>query len=226
MKPLPNQELFERTVRQCSSWWNSPKSARLVWTQQNGKLNEDFQHMLGVRSLDLDTGYSKRFIDAIAEISQGLDSRALATEVYFIQSPFPDAYTVGSAIVMTSNLLISNVLVPVLAHQLGRIQTGDGIQLLALWHLGFNPTIHTEPEEENFVWPKWLAGASTAHLQFTPLGREWATVWCKQILAADDFVKELGLGRELAQYLKEWHEYKPVGLDKPLPLERIDRLVA
>lgn len=123
----------------------------------------------------------------------------------------------GRVLLISRDLLEGGYLAPVLAHELGHVESLDGRLTEALARLAFWDDPLGPPKDEDdpdqmygdppggFVWGclRWmlrLSGGGFAHHLLSPI---WAAYWRRREFAADAHAASLGQAEDLAVYLRE-----------------------
>jgi Zn-dependent protease with chaperone function len=149
---------------------------------------------------------------------------------YVLDDPLPAAAVRGRTLILSRGLLESESLAAVLAHELGHVDSLDGVltealERLALWDDPLAPALPERGGEARveldhdaegaFLWGllRWalrLAGGSFAQRLLNPL---WAAHWRAREYAADAYAADLGQAEDLARHLTD----QELPFDAPQP---------
>lgn len=116
----------------------------------------------------------------------------------------PNAFVVGTTIYVHSCLFGTPYLLPVLAHELGHLNHGDGRLVLALRRLVPPPLSYWKFEPGEGGYPPWqlkLFGGGLGLSMMTPF---WNRYWQKRELLADRFAFECGQAPGLIDLLEHY----------------------
>lgn len=150
-------------------------------------------------------------------------------EWFVIDSPTPTAFTLGDNLYITTKLIQSDYLAGVLAHELARLEQGDGRMLDALRSFTYpfiqyrmtKITLASGEVERavdlNFQVIEFFGVRFTVFLNavlFGGLGllmyrREWAEYFRERAFLADENVVRLELSDDLVTYLEEIKDQHP-----------------
>ncbi len=156
---------------------------------------------------------------------------------WVIDSPLPQAFTVGSDLYITSAAIsqddttTNKYLTPILAHELGHLNNLDGLMLQALRNFVY-PVVQVRMtnlsrlssgvfsnKDEDTRTSADVADSLDKQgrtffysIIFGGLGAiiyasQWAEWFRQRDYLADDFVVKIGLGQELLEYLEEYRKY-------------------
>lgn len=170
--------------------------------------------------------------EALLTIDARYDSLKEPTDFFVIDQIYPAAYTIGSTLYLTKELVQSEHLVPVLAQAIGYIHNGDGLRLLALRRLVLPPFYFFTKEQQTEVFSKVAGMAGDAErvldirLNMNPAARSvlgvfflaaigggigtlllsplWAGYWSHADYEADDFAGQGGFAADLINYLETY----------------------
>jgi Zn-dependent protease with chaperone function len=165
--------------------------------------------------------------DALSVIREADASVRAPRRWFVLDEPQPAGAAYGDAVMLSRGLLESGWLEPVLAHELGHVNSFDARLTAAVWRL-------RTPSVPSLRLPLRVAGAllsgeAGAWLMRVP----WANFWRAREFAADAFAARLGQGEALAGFL----ESNALADDGPVPFawlrdhshpsteHRIERLV-
>jgi Zn-dependent protease with chaperone function len=134
--------------------------------------------------------------DALSVI-QAADATVRAPRRWFVlDEPEPAAAAYGDAVMLSRGLLESGWLEPVLAHELGHVNSFDARLTAAVWRLG-------TPPRRPLPFPLRAVGALVSGEAGAWLMRvPWASFWRAREFAADGFAAGLGQGEALASFLE------------------------
>jgi Zn-dependent protease with chaperone function len=156
--------------------------------------------------------------DALGELRSVKSSRSGPTNFYVLDELLPVAAVRGHTVIVSRGLVESESLAPVLAHELGHVDSLDGplteaLVRLILWR---DPLAPVPPEHgQDYMdkpgakgglllglarWALRLAGGSVTQQLLKPL---WAAHWRAREYAADAYAASLGQAEELARHLTE-----------------------
>jgi Zn-dependent protease with chaperone function len=127
---------------------------------------------------------------------------------FVLDSPEGNAAAYANALMVTRGLLDSQGLVPVLAHELGHLNSSDARVTAAVHRLVIPP--HS-PEEPVFpIVGRILGGRAALDLMSIP----WGIYWRRRERVADAYAARLGLGPGLAEFLDG-------AVDRPTPFKSL-----
>ena len=138
---------------------------------------------------------------------------------FVLDDPDPAAAVCDDTLMLTRGLLASDYLTPVLAHELGHLNSIDGRLTCAL-----NRIIIREPRRDPEFEQEFEPGVFTllwrgimwflrGGLGVKLLGPAWAVWWRQREYAADQYAKNLGQGDDLADFM----ETHALFFDRPVP---------
>lgn len=208
--------------------------------------------MLGAR--DPSRREREAVVAAFAHIEENADGEIVSpTEWFVVDENMPNAYTIGTTLYLSRELIRSPHLAAVLAHEFGHVNNGDGQMTLALRRLVL-PPVYLLSQASSQVAPGnvtvivtdntmsaylqiagvWLlsfllsmAGGGFGLWLLNPL---WVWFWRQREYEADLFAARCGFARELIEHLEQ-HQYFDVATpyflsSHPYTELRIDRLLA
>jgi Zn-dependent protease with chaperone function len=159
------------------------------------------------------------YTDAPAELMSLQDDVRPPRQWFVLDNPAPGATVCGDTLMLNRGLLTSSYLTPVLAHELGHLNTIDGNLTCALNRVIFkeprrNPQLEAEfpPGLFTILW-RTVMWFLRGGLGIKLLGPAWAVWWREREYAADKYAADLGYGSELADYLEE----NALFYDRPVP---------
>ena len=157
------------------------------------------------------------------------------THVYGVDSNEPNAFVLGSALFITSELFRTTYLVPVLAHELGHLNSSDGQLALAL-HRTTLPPAYWIARKISFIAPQVsLLSSAAGTLTGCPLGCfcsfgtlfytlcfaaasggvgtwllrvPWNHYWQTREYEADAFAKRCGQASGLVEFLERYVKFQ------------------
>jgi Zn-dependent protease with chaperone function len=133
--------------------------------------------------------------DAIA-VLRAADSGLRPPRRWFVlDEPFINAAAYASTLMLTRGLLESGYLEPVLAHELGHLNSSDSRLTAALHRLTTPPRRHLGFPFATIGFP--ASGGLGIWLTRMP----WAAYWRAREFAADQYAAKLGQGQALARFL-------------------------
>ena len=164
--------------------------------------------------------------DALAILTQADPQLRPPRRWFVLDAPSVNAAAYADTLMLTRGLLESGFLEPVLAHELGHLNTSDARLIAALHRL-------TTPPRRRMPFPLrtisfLLSGALGVWMTRTP----WAAYWRAREFGADQYAAKLGQGQALARFL----DTNALENDLPIPFmwltehshpfteHRIDRL--
>lgn len=168
---------------------------------------------------------SEREDEAIESAIERLQADApfllgLPRRVFVLNNPLLDAAVRGDTLMLSSGLLASDRLTPVLAHELGHLHSIDARLALAVKRLVFEPLTQPDPQKKRQrggltrgTWRMalWiLRGGIALHVMAPAWGRTWRTAEFQ----ADAYAAQVGQGEALADFLEE----HALAADHPIPL--------
>lgn len=167
---------------------------------------------------------SEREDEALEDAIERLQADApfllpLPRRVFVLANPLPDAAVRGDTLMLSSGLLAGDRLTPVLAHELGHLESMDARLTLAVKRLVFEPIAPPDPDKRKRRGPirsSWrlalwiLRGGIALHVLAPAWGRTWRTAEFQ----ADAFAAHIGQGEALADFLEE----HALPTDHPIPL--------
>ena len=133
--------------------------------------------------------------DALAILSQSDPELRPPRRWFVLDQPHINAAAYADTLMLTRGLLESGFLEPVLAHELGHLNSSDSRLTAALHRL-------TTPPRRKLPFPLGtlgflVSGALAAWLTRTP----WAAYWRAREFAADRYAAKLGQGQALVRFL-------------------------
>ena len=138
---------------------------------------------------------------------------------FVLDDPDLGAEVCGDTLMLTRGLLDSDYLTPVLAHELGHLNSMDGRLTCALNRIIIREP-RRDPDADREFPPGLLRLMWRAVMWFLRgglglriLGTTWAVWWRQREYAADQYAKDLGQGEDLADYM----ETHALFYDRPVP---------
>lgn len=166
--------------------------------------------------------------DAMAVLRQADPGLRPARRWFVLDDPNPNAAAYADTLMLTRGLLESTFLAPVLAHELGHLNSSDARLTAALHRL-------TTPPRRRLRFPvRTLSFLATGALGVWVTRTPWAAYWRAREFAADQYAAGLGQAQDLARFL----DIAALESDLPIPFRwltdqshpptehRIDRLDA
>jgi Zn-dependent protease with chaperone function len=157
-----------------------------------------------------------RIDDELMALTAGHPDVRPPRRIYVLDDPEPNAAVLGEALMVNRGLLDSRWLAPVLAHELGHIDSSDGRLTDALTRLVLRRS-RTTPRQPASGCLGLLAqlvllvaGGGSGLLLTRPF---WAAYWRSREYVADAFAARLGQGSEFADFLIT----EVVLYDRPVP---------
>ncbi len=143
---------------------------------------------------------------AIAPLREADPSLRVPGRWFVVDSREDNAAAYANALMVTRGLLDSPGLGPVIAHELGHLNSSDARVTAAVFRLIIPPHAPEEP-----VFPivgRILSGRAALDLMSIP----WGIYWRRRERIADAYAARLGLGPELAEFLDG-------AVDRPTPFK-------
>jgi Zn-dependent protease with chaperone function len=138
---------------------------------------------------------------------------------FVLDDPDLMAAVSGDTLMLTRGLLDSDYLTPVLAHELGHLNTLDGRITCALNRIIVREPRRDPDAEQEFppgllrlTW-RGVMWFLRGGLGLKLLGTTWAVWWRQREYVADQYAKDLGEGEDLADYM----ETHALFYDRPVP---------
>ncbi len=133
--------------------------------------------------------------DALAILAQADPALRPPRRWFVLDQPHVNAAAYADTLMLTRGLLESGYLEPVLAHELGHLNSSDSRLTAALHRL-------TTPPRRKLPFPLGtlgflISGALGVWLTRTP----WAAYWRAREFAADHYASKLGQGQDLVRFL-------------------------
>jgi len=164
--------------------------------------------------------------DALAILTQADPQLRPPRRWFVLDSPSINAAAYADTLMLTRGLLESGFLEPVLAHELGHLNTSDARLTAALHRL-------TTPPRKQMPFPlRTISFLSSGALGVWMTRTPWAAYWRAREFGADEYAAKLGQGPALARFL----DTNALENDLPIPFmwltehshpfteHRIDRL--
>ncbi len=171
-----------------------------LWRQQSGgRLPSERERLI--------------YEDALDVLTQSAPSLRAPRAWFVLDEPTVNAAAYADTLMLTRGLLESGFLVPVLAHELGHLNSSDARLTAALHRL-------TVPPRQRLSFPFrtlgfLVSGGPGAWLMRTP----WAAYWRSREFAADQYAARLGQGEALARFL----DTNALENDLPIPFAWLGR---
>jgi len=164
--------------------------------------------------------------DAMALLTQAETDLRPPRQWFVIDEPSLNAAAYAGFLMLTRGLIESGFLEPVLAHELGHLNTSDGRLTAAVHRL-------TTPPRKPLRFPlRTLGFLASGEVAMRVMRTPWAAYWRTREFAADQYAARLGQGEALARFL----DTNALEHDLPIPFawlsphahpsteHRIDRL--
>jgi Zn-dependent protease with chaperone function len=135
------------------------------------------------------------YADAIAQLTQQSSRLRPPRRWFVLDRPEPNAAVYADTLMLTRGLLESAYLLPVLAHELGHLNSSDGRLTAALYRL-------TTPPRERVRRPfGTIALIATGAAGIWAVRLPWAAYWRAREYDADRYAATLGQAQPLAMFL-------------------------
>lgn len=159
--------------------------------------------------------------DALSLLEEANPGSHPKPTVYVLDNPLPVAAVRGRALLISHSLIDSDTLVPVLAHELGHLNSLDGrlteaLQRLAIWPESPSPAQGGHHRKDGVEVDHGAPGAllwaclrGTLRIGAGGVGQRvlqplWAAYWRYREFAADAHAASLGQAEDLAQHLTDY----------------------